>query len=71
MCCILYNVSMTPCKKIDIENIVKTLPEDTSIEEVMEKLYLFAKIERGLQQADQGELLDHADVEKRLEKWLD
>ena len=30
---------MTRCKKSDIENIVSSLPEETSIEEVMEKLY--------------------------------
>lgn len=62
---------MTICKKSDIENIIKTLPERTSIEEVMEKLLLFAKIEKGIQQADQGQVADHSQVEKRLKKWLD
>ncbi len=60
---------MTPCNKIDIENIVKTLTEDTSIEEIL-KSYIYLSKLRGGQQAEQGELLDHAEVEKRLERCL-
>jgi len=62
---------MTTCTKADIENIVKTLPENTSIEEVMEKLYLFSKIEKGIQQANEGNTVSHEEVKKRLNKWLD
>ena len=62
---------MTICKKTDIENIVKTLPENTSVEEVMEKLYLFSKIEKGIQQGDEGNVLSHMEVKERLNKWLD
>ena len=62
---------MTVCSKIDIENIVKTLPEKTSVEEVMEKLYLFSKIEKGLQQAENGNIISHEEVKKKLNKWLD
>jgi len=62
---------MTSCKKSDIENAIKTLPEETSVEEAMEKLYLLSKIEKGLQQADSGNVTSHKKVEKRLKKWLD
>jgi len=62
---------MTTCTKAEIENLVKTLPETTSIEEVMEKLYLFSKIEKGIQQADAGNVVSHEDVKKKMNKWLD
>lgn len=62
---------MTVCTKTEIENLVKTLPEITSIEEVMEKLYLYSKIEKGIQQADEGNVISHEDVKKKLNKWLD
>lgn len=62
---------MTSCKKSDIENVLKTLPEETSIEDVMEKLYLLSKIEKGLQQADGGNVVSQEEAEKRLKKWLD
>lgn len=62
---------MTTCRKSDIENVIKTLPEKTSVEEVMEKLYLLAKIEKGIHQADSGNTISHKEVEKRLKKWVD
>ena len=62
---------MTVCTREDIENIVKKLPENISIEDVMEKLYLFSKIEKGTQQADKGDVIPHEEVEERLGKWLD
>ena len=62
---------MTSCKKSDIENVIKTLPEETSVEEAMEKLYLLSKIEKGLQQADKGNVISQEKVEKRLKKWGD
>ncbi len=49
---------------------VQTLPDDASIEDAMARLLLLAKVERGLQQADAGELIDHSDVKERMAKWL-
>ena len=49
---------------------VQTLPDDASIEDAMARLLLLAKVERGLQQADAGELIDHDDVKERMAKWL-
>jgi len=62
---------MIPCKKTDIQNILDTLPDDTSVEEVMERLYLFSKVEKGLQQVRDGETLSHNEVKEKLGKWLD
>jgi len=62
---------MTNCKKSDIENVIKTLPEETSVEEAMEKLYLLSKIEKGLQQADKDNVISQEEAEKRLKKWVD
>ena len=55
------------------ERVVKAiqeLPEDASIEDAMERLLFLAKIERGLQQADAGQTIPHADVKARMAKWL-
>ena len=62
---------MTTCKKSDIENVITTLPEETSVEEAMEKLYLLSKIEKGLQQADSGNVISQEEAEKKLKKWID
>ena len=50
--------------------MVLTLPEDASVEDGMERLQLLAKIERGLQQANAGELIPHEKVKERMTKWL-
>jgi len=50
--------------------MVLTLPEDASVEDGMERLLLLAKIERGLQQANAGELIPHEKVKERMTKWL-
>ena len=47
---------------------VQALPDDASIEDAMERLFLLAKIERGIQQADAGELISHDEVKERMAK---
>ena len=46
------------------------LPDDASIEDAMEHLLLLSKIERGIQQADAGKTIPHAQVKERMAKWL-
>jgi len=36
----------------------------------MEKLYLFSKVEKGLQQVRDGETISHDEVKEKLDKWL-
>ena len=36
----------------------------------MERLLLLAEVERGLQQANAGELIPHEKVKERMAKWL-
>ena len=47
---------------------VQTLPADATIEDVMERLYFLAKVQRGLEQADAGETLTHEKAKERLLK---
>jgi len=57
-------------EKQNILKTVQSLPDDTSIEEAMERLYLLFKIEKGCRQADSGKTVSHAEAEKRMKKWL-
>ena len=65
---VVYTTSMTTKEKVI--RAVLTLPDDASIEDAMERLLLLAKVERGLQQADAGELIPHDKVKERMAKWL-
>ena len=49
---------------------VQDLPENASLEDAMERILLLAKIERGIQQADAGQTIDHTQVTERMAKWL-
>jgi predicted transcriptional regulator len=45
---------------------IEKLPEDASLEEVMERLYFLSKVERGLRQADAGQVVSHEEAKRRL-----
>jgi hypothetical protein len=47
---------------------VQDLPEDSSIEDVMERLLFMAKVERGIQQADAGKTITHGQVREKFVK---
>jgi len=49
---------------------VEELPPDATIEDAMERFLFLAKVERGLQQADAGQTISHAEVRERMAKWL-
>ena len=49
---------------------VQDLPEDSSIEDVMDRLLFMAKVERGIQQADAGKIITHVQVREKMAKWL-
>jgi predicted transcriptional regulator len=50
-----------------IREIVDKLPPETTVEEAMERLYVLAKIERGIAQADAGQTLSSEEVRARLD----
>lgn len=63
-----YTDAMTAKEKVI--RTVQSLPDDASIEDAMERLLLLAKVERGLQQAEAGQLIPHEEVKERMAKWL-
>ena len=56
--------------KSRLEDLVKELPEEVDIEEVMYSLYLLQKIETGETAIREGKVLSHSDALARLsKKW--
>jgi hypothetical protein len=45
---------------------LKTLPDDATIDDAIERLCMIAKIEEGLRQSDVRQLTDHEEVKKRF-----
>jgi len=46
------------------------MPDDVSIDDIMEELYFKLQVNRGLQELDDGKGIPHEDVEKKAQKWL-
>ncbi len=57
--------------KAKMADLIRDLPDDGNIEDAMERLLLLYKIEKGIQQADQGRTVSHDEAKDRLRKWLD
>ena len=46
--------------------LIRQLPPEASVEEMMEKLYLLSKVERGLRQIDTGQVVSHEEAKRRF-----
>jgi hypothetical protein len=56
--------------KREIIKALDDLPDDASIEDAMERLYLLYKVERGLNQVEAGKTVSQAEARVRMQKWL-
>ena len=56
--------------KEKIRKTIDTMPENLSLDEVIEKLILLEKIEEGIKDADEGRVHTTSEVKSRLNGWL-
>ena len=49
---------------------IKKLPEGFTLEQVIEELILLDKIEKGVNDIDEGRIYSNKEAENRLSKWL-
>jgi predicted transcriptional regulator len=56
--------------KQQIPKAIKDLPEDASVEDAIDRLSLLYKINKGIRQADQGQLITQDEVRQRMAQWL-
>ena len=45
---------------------VRELPDDATVEDAMERLYVLAKIQKGLEQAEAGQTVSHEEAKRRV-----
>jgi hypothetical protein len=55
-----------PITKEKIIETIRTLPDDATLDDVMERLYFLSKLERGLRESEAGQTMSHEEVKKRL-----
>lgn len=56
--------------KDQVQQILRNLPEDASLEDIQYHIYVRQKIQQGLDDEEAGRVLTHAEVQQRLAKWL-
>jgi predicted transcriptional regulator len=56
--------------KEEVRQLLDTLPEDASYEDIQYHIYVRQAIQRGIEAADRGELVEQEEVERRMAKWL-
>jgi hypothetical protein len=56
--------------KEEVKKIFDQLPDDVSYEDIQYHIYVLEKIERGLNDIRDGNILSQEEVEKRMSKWL-
>jgi predicted transcriptional regulator len=45
---------------------LQPLPDETTVEDAIERLCVLAKVEEGLRQSEQGEVVSHEEAKRRL-----
>jgi len=56
--------------KIKLKEQIDKMPEDFSIDELIEKLILIEKIESGNKQSENGEVISEDELENEIERWF-
>jgi len=56
--------------KETVRDLLNSLPDDCSLQDVQYHLYVVEKIRSGIARAEQERTLSQKDVERKLEKWL-
>jgi predicted transcriptional regulator len=57
--------------KEDVRRILDQLPDNATLEVIQYHLYVRQKIERAIDEADNGQVVSHEEVEEQMKKWLD
>jgi hypothetical protein len=60
---------MSTTTKQEVEQLLRKLPDDCSLEDIQYHLYVLDKVRRGLEAADEKGTLPQAEAEERLNKW--
>ncbi|MFC2131200.1 hypothetical protein ACFLSQ_07175 [Bacteroidota bacterium] len=57
-------------QKEQVSETVQSMPEQFDIDDIVEKLIILDKIQKGLKDSEEGKVFSEKNSEKRLEKWL-
>ncbi|MDC3417004.1 hypothetical protein [Aquibacillus salsiterrae] len=56
--------------KKEVIKLIKDLPENVTLDDIMRELYVRKKIEKGIKELDAEKFVPHEVVKEKLGKWL-
>jgi predicted transcriptional regulator len=61
---------MAVAVKEQVIDLVRNLPDEVTVDDIMRELYFKIQVDKGLKELDEGKGIPHEEVERRLSKWL-
>ncbi|MDB5313498.1 MAG: hypothetical protein JWO38_7700 [Gemmataceae bacterium] len=59
-----------PTTRDAVVEMIRKMPDDATLADIMDALFVRQKIEEGIRQADAGQAIPHEEATQRLAKWL-
>ena len=56
--------------KEQLIKLVQELPEDATLEDAMDRLFLLNTVEQGIEQASSSQKVSQAEARRRMNQWL-
>ena len=56
--------------KGEVIKLIQELPEDATMEDILYKLHVRARIEEGLSELNEGKGIPHNEAMEKISKWL-
>lgn len=55
--------------KMEAMNVLETLPDNSSLEDILYQIYVQGEIAKGLEDIKQGRVITHEELLKEVETW--
>jgi hypothetical protein len=57
-------------EKEKIIEMIQSLPDDSTVDDIMDELFFRIHVNRGLEELDEGKSIYHSQIKTRLSQWL-
>jgi hypothetical protein len=59
-----------PVIKVEIIDMINRLPDEADYEDIMAEIYFKQKVDRSLQQIEEGKVISHEEAKNSILKWI-
>lgn len=56
--------------KEQVINLIKSLPDDCTLEEIQYHLYVREKVEQGIRAIEEGRVVSQEEAEQKVKEWV-